>query len=131
MSNTYLIPIFFISFLIYTIFSGNTPLHTAVHNSHTEIAKYLVASGADEFKRNLSGLTPFQLVGKWKTIQTNIEIKNVILNFFFKLFPILYQYLNYFKVSIIKSFSNPNAKSEKNDSSFISLIVELIDRNDK
>ena len=42
---------------------GNTPLHTAVHTTHTEIAKYLVASGADERKRNTSGLTPFQLAG--------------------------------------------------------------------
>jgi len=42
---------------------GNTPLHTAVHNTHMEIAKYLVASGANENARNLSGLTPFQLAG--------------------------------------------------------------------
>ena len=63
--------IFYYAFATYYIFLftyfkcifslGNTPLHTAVHNGHTEIAKFLVASGADEFKRNLSGLTPFQL----------------------------------------------------------------------
>ena len=42
---------------------GNTPLHTAFHNSHTGIAKLLVASGANENARNLAGLTPFQLSG--------------------------------------------------------------------
>ena len=45
------------------ILLGNTPLHTAVHTTHTEIAKFLVASGANENKKNLTGLTPFQLVG--------------------------------------------------------------------
>jgi len=45
---------------------GNTPLHTAVHNTHTEIAKYLVASGANERAKNSTGLTPFQLVGRKK-----------------------------------------------------------------
>jgi ankyrin repeat protein len=47
--------------LNFTDLIGNTPLHTAVHNGRTEIAQYLVSSGADPDKRNLSGLTPFQL----------------------------------------------------------------------
>ena len=47
----------------FVILLGNTPLHTAVHTTHTEIAKFLVASGANENKKNLTGLTPFQLVG--------------------------------------------------------------------
>ena len=40
---------------------GNTPLHTAFHNSRTEIAQYLIASGANENQKNKSGLTPFDL----------------------------------------------------------------------
>ena len=44
--------------------SGNTPLHTAYHTTHNEIARLLIASGADENKTNTSGLRPAQL-GKW------------------------------------------------------------------
>merc|ERR1712008_483345 len=40
---------------------GNTPLHTAFHNSRTEIAQYLIASGANENQKNKSGLTLFDL----------------------------------------------------------------------
>ena len=42
-------------------FSGNTPLHTAVHATFRNIANMLVQAGANERKKNLSGLTPFQL----------------------------------------------------------------------
>ena len=46
---------------LYYHYVGNTPLHTAVHNTHTEIAKMLVRKGANRKKKNLSGLTPYQL----------------------------------------------------------------------
>jgi ankyrin repeat protein len=42
-------------------FSGNTPLHTAYHTTHNDIAQLLIASGADQKKTNTSGLTPAQL----------------------------------------------------------------------
>jgi ankyrin repeat protein len=40
---------------------GNTPLHTAYHTTHSNIAQLLIASGANQNKANASGLTPAQL----------------------------------------------------------------------
>ena len=63
-----LINIFNKTFLI-TLPLGNTPLHTAVHATFRNIANMLVQAGADERKKNLSGLTPFQL--GWSSSKMN------------------------------------------------------------
>jgi hypothetical protein len=55
--------IFFLKTQIFSqiFFSGNTPLHTAYHTTHNDIAQLLIASRADQKKTNTSGLTPAQL----------------------------------------------------------------------
>ena len=40
---------------------GNTPLHTAYHTTHRNIANMLIELGANPNARNLSGLRPQDL----------------------------------------------------------------------
>ena len=45
----------------YLLISGNTPLHTAYHTTHRDIANMLIKLGANPNARNLSGLRPQDL----------------------------------------------------------------------
>ena len=44
-----------------TAFDGDTPLHLAIREGHTEIAKFLLSKGTDVHARNASGMSPLSL----------------------------------------------------------------------
>ena len=45
---------------------GNTALHYAFSDQNFELADVLLQNGADEFKANIFGLTPWQCLGEKK-----------------------------------------------------------------
>jgi ankyrin repeat protein len=55
---------------------GNTPLHDACSNGHTDMAKWLVSNGADINAKNDSGSTPLHLANN----KLKKELEKCIIN---------------------------------------------------